>query len=76
VDLLSYKALLSKKDIEEAPDERKYAPMLVSTNAERLNVSRIKARTWAKEHKAYVFLNGQVVHRGLSISPALKECLN
>jgi hypothetical protein len=54
VDLLSYKAL-SKKDIKEAPDEWKYAPVLVSTNAERLNISCIKARMWAKEHKTYVF---------------------
>ena len=43
------------KDIEDHPEEWKYAPILVSTNTERLGISRMKACMWAKEHKTYVF---------------------
>ena len=33
----------------------KFAPVLVSTNRERLNITREKCRIWAIEHKTYVF---------------------
>ena len=54
MDLLSYKTL-SRKDIRDSPDEWKFAPVLVSTNAERLNISRMKAQMWAQDNKTYVF---------------------
>ena len=44
---------LSKEDASE-PDW-KWAPILVSTNAERLSLARQKARLWAIEHETYVF---------------------
>ena len=53
-DILKYDHL-SKEDIEEHPDEWKYAPVLVSTNLERLNITRQKAQMWAKDHQTYVF---------------------
>jgi hypothetical protein len=53
-DILRYKHL-SKKDVEDHPEEWKFAPVLVSTNAERLNISRAKAKLWAIEHKTHVF---------------------
>jgi hypothetical protein len=53
-DVLHYKPL-STDDIASAPDEWKYAPILVSTNAERLCICRFKAQMWAKEHATYVF---------------------
>jgi hypothetical protein len=53
-DILRYKHL-SRQDIENAPDEWKYAPVLVSTNHQRLNISRFKARLWAIDHNTYVF---------------------
>lgn len=46
---------LSHEDITNNPDEWKYAPTLVSTNLERLNICRFKAALWARDHKTYVF---------------------
>ena len=53
-DILGYKHL-SKEDIIDHPEEWKYAPVLVSTNIQRLNVCQMKAQMWAKEHKTHVF---------------------
>ena len=53
-DILSYNPL-SNKDITEHPEVWKYAPILVSTNIERLNICRFKAKMWATEHKSFVF---------------------
>ena len=53
-NILEYKNL-SKGDIAMAPDEWKYAPVLVSTNTERLGISRFKAQMWARENSTYVF---------------------
>ena len=53
-DILHYKPL-SSDDIDSFPNEWKYAPILVSTNAERLHISRFKSQMWAKENKTYVF---------------------
>jgi hypothetical protein len=53
-DLLCYKPL-SKTDIQESPDEWKYASVLVSTNKERKNISRMKSRMWAEDNNTYVF---------------------
>jgi len=52
-DILRYKTL-TRDDISDAPHEWKYAPVLVSTNAERLSISRAKAILWAKQHGTYV----------------------
>ena len=43
---------LNKKDIQQR--DWKFAPILVSTNIERLSIIRYKASLWAKEHKTYV----------------------
>ena len=53
-DILKYD-FLSKKDVEDSPDEWKFAPVIVSTNMERLNISRMQAIEWAKQHKTHVF---------------------
>jgi hypothetical protein len=53
-DIENYKHL-SREDIIDHPDEWKYAPILVSTNIERLNIARYKAQLWAKDHNTYVF---------------------
>ena len=52
--ILQYKKL-SEKDVNTCPLEWKYAPVLVATNAERLNIARMKAQLWAVEHKTYLF---------------------
>ena len=44
---------MDKKDIQEK--EWRFAPILVSTNIERLSIIRYRACLWAKEHKTYVF---------------------
>lgn len=52
-DILQYNTL-TRADIAE-DKEWKYAPLLVSTNLERLNITREKSRLWAVEHGTYVF---------------------
>ena len=51
-DIKKYKHL-DKKDIQQK--EWRFAPILVSTNIERLSIIRYRACLWAKEHKTYVF---------------------
>ena len=51
-DIKNYQHL-DEKDMEDI--EWRYAPILVSTNTERLNIIRYKAYLWAKEFKTYVF---------------------
>lgn len=46
---------LSKEDVAKDPEKWKFAPVLVSTNAERLNIVRMKAQMWAKQNDTYVF---------------------
>ena len=46
---------MSADDVQQSPDEWKYAPVLVSSNRERLNICRMKAIMFAKENKTYVF---------------------
>ena len=46
---------LTEQDIDRKPEEWKYAPVLVSTNIERLSINRYKAGLWAKDHGTYVF---------------------
>jgi hypothetical protein len=41
--------------MEDNLDEWKFAPIIVSTNMERLNIARLKARLWAEENNTYVF---------------------
>ena len=53
-DVQQYKHL-SKQDLLQHPDEWKYAPVLVGTNMERLNICRQKASMWARDHKTFVF---------------------
>jgi len=53
-DILQYKSL-SSDDICNEPELWKFAPILVGTNKERLNIARHKARLWALEHNTYVF---------------------
>ena len=53
-DILKYKHL-TKQDVEECPDQWKFAPVLVSTNKEWTNISRLKARPWAKDNCTHVF---------------------
>lgn len=53
-DLQQYKDI-TLEDILENPDLWKFAPILVSTNIERLIISRYKARLWALENKTHVF---------------------
>ena len=60
-DLKNYKHL-SKQDIKQNPAEWKYAPIIVSTNKERFNASRLKSALWAQEHKSYVFRWRSRVH--------------
>jgi hypothetical protein len=52
--ILSYKHL-SRQEIIEDPETWKYAPVLVSTNKERLNIIRKKCKLWAQDHRTYVF---------------------
>ena len=51
-DIEKYKHL-EENDLKEKV--WRYAPILVSTNIERLNIIRYKAFQWAKEHNTYVF---------------------
>jgi hypothetical protein len=51
-DILAYKSLTTK---EACTNEWKWAPVLVSNNRQRLNISRMKAQLWAKENKTYVY---------------------
>ena len=53
-DVLNIKPL-SKTDLESSPEEWKFAPILVSTNTERLSIARQKAVLWAKENNTFVF---------------------
>jgi hypothetical protein len=53
-DILQYKHL-SADDLRNNPQEWKYAPILVSTNKERVNLARIKAREWARDHNTHVY---------------------
>jgi hypothetical protein len=53
-DIANYKHL-SRDDIQNTPEDWKYAPVLVATNLERKNINAYKAQEWAKEHKTYVF---------------------
>jgi hypothetical protein len=52
--ILGYKHL-TQKEVREDAQTWKYAPVLVSTNKERLNIIRQKCRLWAQDHKTYVF---------------------
>jgi len=52
-DILAYKHL-SPSEIQNSPQWR-FAPVLVSTNLERMNITRHKAKLWAIENKTYVF---------------------
>lgn len=52
-DLQIY-AHLSEEDLASDPDWL-FAPVLVATNEERLNITRQKCSLWAKLHKTYVF---------------------
>jgi hypothetical protein len=51
-DIARYKILTS---IDLQDDDWKFAPILVSTNLERLNITRLQAQRFAKEHKTFVF---------------------
>ena len=46
---------LTRQDIQDHPRDWKFAPVLVSTNMERVKIARFKAQLWAQEHKTYVF---------------------
>ena len=50
-DLKNYKAQ-SKKDMKNK--KWKFAPILVSTNRERLDITELQAVNFAKENKTYV----------------------
>ncbi len=52
--ILTYKKI-TKDDIETPGGEWMFAPILVATNQERLNISRMKASLWAQQHQTYVF---------------------
>ena len=41
---------LSNQDIDHDPQHWKFATHIVSTNAERINISSLKAKLWAKEN--------------------------
>ena len=76
-DILGYQHL-SKRDVEDHPNEWKFAPVLVSTNIERLNINRAKAKLWAIHHKTHVFkwktkLGKQVNRPPLDELPAIHE---
>jgi len=45
---------LSKEDIASDP-LWEFAPVLVSTNHERMNITKSKASLWAKKHNTYAF---------------------
>jgi len=45
---------LSAEDLASDPDWL-FAPVLVATNEERLNITRQKCSLWAKQHNTYVF---------------------
>ena len=45
---------ITSEDIQHDPDWM-FAPVLVATNRERINISATKARLWASMHKTYVF---------------------
>ena len=53
-EILTYDHL-SYNDIQQSPDEWKYAPVVVTTNIERLTISRHKAIQWAKDNKTHVY---------------------
>jgi hypothetical protein len=52
-DLAIYEHL-SPEDFASDPDWL-FAPVLVATNEEQLNITRQKCSLWAKLHKTYVF---------------------
>ena len=54
-DILAYKPLSADDTAGESSHDWKFAPILVATNAERLQISRFKARLWAIEHQTHVF---------------------
>ena len=45
---------LSAEDLASDPDWL-FAPVLVATNEEQLNITRQKCSLWAKQHNTYVF---------------------
>jgi len=53
INNLKIYSALSKEDMKDK--SWRYAPVLVSTNRERLHIARTQARNFAKEHKTYVF---------------------
>ena len=54
-DILAYQPLTVNDTKGDNADEWKFAPILVATNAERLQISRFKAKLWAPEHSTYIF---------------------
>jgi hypothetical protein len=46
---------LTQTDIQQHPEEWKYAPILVATNHERINITQHKSALFAKDHKTHVF---------------------
>ena len=76
-DVLRYKHL-SKKDLQDQPEEWRFAPVLVATNAERHSINRAKARLWAVHHRTHVFkwrsrLGRQVNRPSLDVLPSVHE---
>ena len=52
-DIMKYQNL-TEEDILKYPQDWKYAPTLVATNLERVNITRMKAQMFAKENSTYV----------------------
>jgi hypothetical protein len=46
---------LTKKDIDDNPEDWKFAPILVETNAERMEITKSQAHLFAKHYETYVF---------------------
>jgi 23S rRNA maturation mini-RNase III len=46
---------LTTEDIQTKSQDWKYAPILVATNHQRMNITQYKSKLWAKDNKTYVY---------------------
>ena len=67
VDILGYKHL-TRQDIADDPGWN-FAPVLVSTNLERLNITREKSRLWAVKNCTFVFKWKTVTSQHVNMPP-------
>ena len=68
-DILAYQPLTVNNTKGNNADEWRFAPILVATNAERLQISRFKAKLWAQEHSTYVFKWKRLIGRQATKPP-------